>query len=201
MDDMTLFLVVAIAAVVIVALVIALLVGRNSRGGRLRRIFGPEYDRAVEAAGGDRREAEAALGRRLARVRAYRLHGLSKAQKRRYGEAWAHAQAEFMDDPHAAVRDADKLLGEVLQARGYPLTDFDQQAEDLSVGHPRVVENYRAAHAIALKEDEGEAQTEDLRLAMTHCRALFDDLMGEAPRRRMRAQDRRGGTSHQRAAA
>ncbi|MBS0334573.1 MAG: hypothetical protein JSS35_17530 [Proteobacteria bacterium] len=181
MDDATFFYIAVIAVVAVVAL-IAWMAIRNRGGGRLRRVFGPEYDRAVAAAGGDRRVAEAELAKRLSRVRAYHLHGLSRAQKRRYTEAWSRVQAEFMEDPHAAVRDADKLLGDILQARGYPLTDFDQQAEDLSVAHPKVVENYRAAHAIALSEDEGRAATEDLRQAMVHCRALFEDLVGAAPR-------------------
>lgn len=182
MSDTTFFYAVVIVAAVIVVAVVALIATRKSRHGRLRRVFGPEYDRAVEAHGGDRRAAEAHLGKRLSRVRAYHLHGLSKDQKRRYSDAWSRVQAEFMEDPHAAVRDADKLLADVLQARGYPLTDFDQQAEDLSVAHAKVVENYRAAHAIALREDEGSAATEDLRQAMVHCRALFEDLVGGVPR-------------------
>ena len=182
MDDLTFFYIAAAVVVVIIALALVIAWATTNRSGRLRRAFGPEYARALDAAGGDRRVAEAELNKRLSRVRAYRVHGLNKAQKRRYSDAWAKVQAEFMEDPHAAVRDADKLLGEVLQARGYPLTDFDQQAEDLSVAHPKVVENYRAAHAIALREDEGSAATEELRQAMVHCRALFEDLVGGVPR-------------------
>ncbi|HEY3948040.1 hypothetical protein [Phenylobacterium sp.] len=197
MDDMSFFIAVVIAVVAVVAIAIALIAMRSSRRGRLHRMFGPEYARAVEAAGGDKAVAEAELSRRLSRVRAYHLHGLSNGQKRRYAESWAKVQAEFVDDPHAAVRDADKLLGDILQARGYPLTGFDQQAEDLSVAHPKVVEDYRAAHAIALREDEGDAATEDLRQAMVHCRVLYEDLVGARARR----AQARGGTHHQRVAA
>ena len=181
MDNATLFIIVVIAALVIVGIIVAVLVRRGSRRGRLRRTFGPEYDRVLEAAGGDRVAAETALHRRLARVKAYRLHGLSGGEKRRYMDAWVKLQAAFVNDPQSAVRAADKLVEDILQARGYPLTGFEQQAEDLSVAHPTVVEDYRAAHAITVLEREGAAATEDLRQALIHHRALFEALVGASP--------------------
>ncbi len=143
----------------------------------LRREFGPEYDRTVHDAG-NRTKAEQVLEARKERVQALRVHALSRAEQKRFAEQWRQTQARFVDDPGAAVGEADSVIGQVMQARGYPVGDFEQRAADISVEHPDVVTNYRAAHRIALAQERQAASTEDLRQAMMHYRELFDDLVG-----------------------
>lgn len=175
MDQNTLHLVVAGAIV----LVLALLIAAVARAGRRRRLhdrFGPEYDRAVEVSG--RKAAEAELLSRQRRMGRLSLRALTDGEREAYVAEWDYTQALFVDEPSAAVTRADRLLGQAMESRGYPLTDFDQQSADLSVEHPVVVQNYRAAHAIALRHDRGEASTEELRQAMIHFRNLFDELVG-----------------------
>ncbi len=174
-----------IAAIVIVVaiLVIGFLVWattRRQRSRQLRSRFGPEYDRLVRQRGGTRR-AEDELQRRTERVRRLSIRPLRPEERERYAGLWRKKQARFVDDPAAAVLDADTLVEEVMRVRGYPVGDFERQAADLSVDHPRVVENYRAAHGIAARQREGHASTEDLRQAMIHYRALFDELLERAP--------------------
>jgi hypothetical protein len=174
-------LVVAILALIGVA---AWLYLQKRRSDGLRKSFGPEYDRAREEHS-DQRSAERALEERKERVEQLRIRALSPDERDRFVERWRSAQAQFVDDPAGATRVADALIGEIMQARGYPVGDFEQRAADISVDHPRVVEHYRAAHAIALRTDRGQADTgdtEDLRKAFVHYRALFDDLLEvEAP--------------------
>jgi len=164
--------------VVVAALAVAGLwvVTEKRRRLRLRQRFGPEYDRAVHDAGSERR-AEAALDARTRRVAKLQIRPLSEADAVRFADAWRAVQARFVDEPPAAIVEADRLVGEVMTVRGYPLGDFDQRAADLSVDHPRVVANYRAARDIAQRHSRGEATTEDLRQAMIHYRALFEDLL------------------------
>jgi len=175
MDPTTLHLVIAGVIVLLLVLLIALVV-RNGRSRRLRRDFGPEYDRAVQTSGA--RAAEAELLRRRKRMGKLSLRPLSEQEREGFAAEWDHTQTLFVDEPSAAVTRADKLLGQAMESRGYPLNDFDQQSADLSVDHPVVVQNYRAAHAIALRHDRGEASTEELRQAMLHFRTLFDELVG-----------------------
>jgi hypothetical protein len=146
------------------------------RTAQLRERFGPEYDRAVQSRGG-RREAEAELGSRVERREKLDIRPLSPDSRARYQEAWREVQAKFVDDPVAAVASADELVGSVMSERGYPLDDFEQRAEDISVDHPQVVERYRSAHGIARKNAEGQATTEDLRQATQHYRSLFEELL------------------------
>src|SRR5947209_2112895 len=173
-----------LAMVLIVALVVVVLafgvyiVWKERRTQNLRSRFGPEYHRAVKETGG-RSEAESRLREREKRVEKYHIRALNSEQKLRYLATWQSVQAEFVDDPRQAVRRADSLLGDVMATRGYPVSDFEQRYADLSVDHPVVVQNYRAAHAIALRHERGEASTEDLRQAMIHYRALFDELVSE----------------------
>lgn len=150
---------------------------RNER--RLRGRFGPEYDRLVEKTG-DRYHAEHELLQREQRVKQFDIHPLSSEQRSHYAEAWLNVQASFVDAPVRAVVEADDLVTDAMRARGYPMTDFEQRADDLSVTHPHVVENYRAGHALAGRSERGEASTEDLRQAMVHYRALFENLL-ESP--------------------
>jgi hypothetical protein len=171
-------IVTAVAAVVVVVLGIALSV-RKRRTERLRTRFGSaEYNRAVTE-GGDQRKAEAALNERTVRVERLRIRPLGAGDRTRFIESWARVQARFVDGPGSAVTDADQLLTDVMSTRGYPISDFEQRAADISVDHPLVLENYRAAHQSALRQSKGEADTEDLRQAMIHFRTLFEELVNE----------------------
>jgi hypothetical protein len=163
----------------VVVVIVAALVWYTTQQRRrqeLRERFGPEYDHAVQQYGEPRR-AEEALSARTERVAALHIHQLPSDQSARYAEAWRGVQSRFVDDPERAIAEADRLCTEVMQARGYPMGDFEQRAADISVDHPRVVENYRAAHVIAERAERGEAATEDLRQAMVHYRTLFEDLI------------------------
>jgi len=174
MNTQLLWGIVIVAAAVAV---IAWLLLRKRRTERLRDRFGPEYDRAVRDKG-EVRKAEAALEARQARVARLHIRPLESADAARFSREWRSVQALFVDDPKAAITNADRLVGEVMHARGYPVGDFEQRVEDISVDHPDVVRNYRAAHDIALDHASGRTSTEDLRQAMVHYRALFTDLLG-----------------------
>jgi hypothetical protein len=168
-----------VVAIVIAALIIggAVMWSRRRRSEQLRDQFGPEYDRAVEAKG-DRAKAEAELAERQKRVEKLKIRPLEPAERREFVSRWEDVQARFVDDPPRAVAFADALLGDVMKARGYPVNDFEHRAGDISVDHPVVVEHYHKAHDIAVRHERGEAGTEDLRQAMIHYRALFDNLVG-----------------------
>ena len=173
--DTTVLLVVAVA--ILLAVIGWLLVERR-RSADLRAAFGPEYQRAVEGAG-SRRAAESELNARRRRVQELKLQPIPAPERERYAAAWRAVQARFVDEPAAAIADGDKLIQRVLEARGYPIADFEQRVADISVDHPKVVEHYRAAHAIATEQAGRTGQdTEALRQAMVHYRALFDDLLG-----------------------
>ena len=144
---------------------------------KLRSKFGPEYDKAI-GEHRDRGLAESELQKRAMRVAKFDIHPLKAEDRSKYAEGWRREQSLFVDDPRAAANHAYTLVQDVMQRRGYPVGDFDQNAVDLSVDHPRVVENYRIAHEIALREGQGQSSTEDLRKAMISYRALFDDLLG-----------------------
>jgi hypothetical protein len=175
-QDQVIGIIVAVLAVVAAALFY--LKTRNSR--RLRQRFGPEYDRAVSEAGSLR--AESRLEELERRVNKYNIRALEPSTRDRYLQEWRLVQARFVDDPNNAVGAADRLLGEVMAARGYPVADFEQQADDLSVNHPLVIEHYRAGHSIAVRHAQGHATTEELRQALIHYRALFDELVDERTR-------------------
>lgn len=167
-----------VGIVVLAVLVVgAILWSRRARSEHLRDHFGPEYDRAVEAKG-DRAKAEADLAEREKRVKKLDIRPLEPAERREFAQRWEDVQARFVDDPARAVYFADALIGDVMKTRGYPVTDFEQRAGDISVDHPVVVEHYHEAHEIALRHEGGDASTEDLRQAMIHYRALFDNLVG-----------------------
>lgn len=155
------------------------------RSRQLKTHFGPEYDRMVERTG-DRQVAEAELHQREQRVRTFDITPLHEHERVAYGDRWRLVQSRFVDEPEQAVAEADGLIKEVMHTRGYPVEHFEQQAADLSVDHPKVVENYRAAHEIALLSERREASTEDLRQAMVHFRALFADLVGSSDEDRSR---------------
>ena len=172
-----LWIVIVIAALVLVALIATAAV-RGRRTEELRRGFGPEYDRAVDRAG-DRAAAESDLRERQRRHDELELRPLDPLARKGFVDAWQGTQAEFVDDPAAAIDDADRLIQSVMRDRGYPVEDFDDRAAIVSVDHPVVVERYRRAHAIAVANSAGGADTENLRQAMQDFRALFVELVEE----------------------
>ena len=151
---------------------------RQKRSRDLRTHFGPEYDHLVHERG-SRRRAENELDHREQRVKRLAIRPLPQDASTRYAERWNEQQARFVDEPQASVVEADQLVVEVMKARGYPVGDFDQRVADISVDHPRMVEHYRAAREIALREERGQASTEDLRTAMIYYRDLFRELLEE----------------------
>jgi hypothetical protein len=164
---------------IVVAGIATLVFMRKRRTARLRAQFGgPEYTRAVQE-GGNQRRAENKLEKRAARVESFHIRALSPADHARFLESWRKVQGRFVDSPGGAVTEADQLLGDVMSMRGYPVSDFEQRAADISVDHPLVMENYRAGHGIAVRQTQGQASTEELRQAMIHYRTLFEELVGE----------------------
>lgn len=180
----TQILVIAIVVAVIVIAVLIAISARKRRSQKLRERFGPEYDRVVKEEG-DVNKGEKVLEFRQKHREKFKVRPLSPTDKSSFSYRWNEVQAQFVDDPKGAVTLADGLVTDVMQARGYPITDFEQRTADISVDHPHVVDNYRAAHDIALRHGRGQASTEDLRKAMVHYRALFEELLGDnQPQRR-----------------
>jgi hypothetical protein len=171
------------AIVLIVIVIAAIVVARRARSERLRRRFGPEYERVTRTQG-DRAEAERELARREERVKKFHLQDLPPGARERYAEEWRAVQARFVDRPKEALSEADALITNVMRDRGYPMADFEQRAADLSPDHAGVVGDYRTAHDISLRSERGEAQTEDLRQAMLHYRTLFEELVENRERAR-----------------
>ncbi len=167
---------VAVVAVLVIAGILIWALARRRHRTQLREHFGPEYEHAVQSTG-DERKAIAELEERQKRVGAMEIQPLSIVQRDRYMSQWCAIQTNFVDDPRQAIVGADQLIQEVMQLRGYPVSDFEQQAGDLSVNHPKVVSNYRAAHEIAERSAQGQADTEELRQAMVYYRSLFEDLV------------------------
>jgi hypothetical protein len=169
---------IAIAVVVVLAVVLWQALARR-RTGRLQQQFGPEYDRTVGSAD-SKRDAEAELQAREERRQQLEIRPLSQAARDRYVQSWQSVQAQFVDDPRGAVAAADSLIQSVMAERGYPVEDFEQRAADVSVDHPQVVENYRHGHQLTQASAGGSDSTEDLRQAMRHYRALFEELVDPA---------------------
>jgi hypothetical protein len=167
--------------ILIIGAVLALAIGtavyfRRRRTKNLQSQFGPEYKTVLDRYG-DQSKAEAELAAREKRVRKLEIHELTAEERARFAHSWKKTQAFFVDDPSRAVREADSLVKQVMQTRGYPMADFEQRAADVSVDHPNVVTNYRAARDIAQRNNSGKATTEDLRQAMVHYRSLFEELL------------------------
>ena len=169
-----------VAAVVFIVVVLvavgAYLQHRKAKTQALRNRFGSEYDRAV-LRHGSTKKAEAKLSDRETRVEAFQIRDLGATERERFVSEWRTVQSRFVDHPKPAVTEADDLVNALLEARGYPLAGFEQRAADVSVTYPRVMENYRLAHDIAVRPDRVEATTEELRTAMIQYRAIFDELV------------------------
>ena len=180
------FFAVAVLSVVVAA-AIGFVTSRRRRSQKLRKTFGPEYDRVMRREG-DSRKAEGVLEFRQKRREKFPIRRLTSADRSSFALRWNEVQARFVDDPRGAVTVADSLITDVIETRGYPLGEFDQRAADLSVDYPLIVENYRAAHEIQTLHGEGKASTEDLRQAMVHYRLLFRELLEEPKAHRKQAQ-------------
>lgn len=178
MDQHQLTIIVAVIIVLVGVAVIAFLLMRKRRSKMLRERFGPEYDRVVKREGNVHR-GEDVLQFLTERREKLHIVPLPPSQRSEFANRWTAVQTQFVDEPVGAVSQADQLVNEVMLARGYPVGNFDQRAADISVDHPIVVENYRAAQEIVLRQSRGQASTEDLRKAMVHYRSLFDDLLEE----------------------
>ena len=170
------WIIIAVAAAIAVAVAIAAYVARQNRTKRLQDRFGSEYDRTVSSRG-EQRAAEEELAERERKREQLDIVPLAPEARDKYAKSWHDVQTRFVDDPPGAVNDADGLVTDVMRERGYPIDDFEQRAADISVDHPNVVENYRAAHAIYLEQQNGGGGTEDLRQAFVHYRALFEELL------------------------
>ena len=181
-----LVVIIAVIAVLAIAVLGWWYSGRH-RSQKLREHFGPEYDRVVKEQG-DLRKGEGVLEWRAKKREQLRIVPLSSAVRADFGNRWTKVQSRFVDDPPGAVNEADQLVTEVMHARGYPMADFEQQADLVSVDHPAVVQNYRAAHDVAVRHQRGQASTEDLRRAMVHYRSLFDELLEDSLTQRKEAR-------------
>jgi len=177
MNSTGIVIVLIVAAVIIIPALI-MMATRKRRSQKLRQQFGPEYDRVVRKEG-DATKAERVLEFREKHRARYKIRALSPIDRSSFRYRWNEVQSRFVDDPKGAVTMAESLVTDVMQARGYPIADFEQQAADISVDHPVVVENYRAAHDVAQRHGRGQASTEDLRNAMVCYRALFQELLDD----------------------
>jgi hypothetical protein len=175
-----------IAIVVVLVAAVTVWMALNRRRAHLKARFGPEYERVVHETGSPSR-AETLLESRRARVEKYHIRPLTPDEHIRFSKSWRAAQARFVDDPAGAVADADTLVGDLMRTRGYPMSDFDRRAEDLSVDHPVVISHYRAAHDVATRHARGGVSTEELRQGLVHYRALFEDLLEVREPERRRA--------------
>ena len=173
-------LIVTLIIAVLVIIGIAVMIIRRRQRERLQQHFGAEYERQVEAGGGSKAKADAELLKREKRVEKLDIRPLPPAERDAFAEEWQKVQARFVDDPERSIALADALVAEVMKARGYPVQDFEQRAADISVDHPALVRNYRAAHEVAVRHSHGDAGTEDLRKALLGYRSLFDELLGTA---------------------
>jgi hypothetical protein len=165
----------AVAVLVVIGLIAR--GSRRSRTGALRSKFGTEYDHAVHEAG-SRKRAEQELVSRTREVEQFEIRPLTASERDRYRADWKTIERHFVERPTAAVVEADELVGDIMRVQGYPVGDFEKHAAHLSVRHPRIVEHYRSGHRV-IGGAAGSASTEDLRQAMLHYRALFEELIGD----------------------
>lgn len=193
--DTNIWIIIVAALGGVIVILAALLITQRQRSSQLKTRFGPEYDRAVGRYG-NQKEAEEQLVARETRVTAFRIVPLSREDAARFKEAWLGVQNRFVDDPNAAVEEADRQVRELMQRRGYPMADFEQRAADLSVDHAAVVDHYRMGHQIALRNQSGTVSTEELRKAIVHYRAIFAELLEVGtPGQEVRESQKKGGST------
>jgi hypothetical protein len=173
--DTTQLVLVAVIFLIIGGL-LAMALMRVQRTKRLKERFGPEYERAVHEIG-DKRQAENELDSRLAHVNTLKIRPLTAEEVNGFTLDWQKTQTEFVDEPLTALQKADRLIRDVMKTRGYPVEDFEQRAADISVDYPELVTDYRGLHLIAVKEQDEQVSTEEMRQAMVHGRALFENLI------------------------
>jgi hypothetical protein len=174
--DITFVLIGAVVVLVVVSALLGLVFSRRRRSEQLHEKFGPEYDHTVQAMGNEKK-AQTELDERQKHVKALEIRSLSASERERYLADWTAVQSKFVDEPGQAIVDADHLIMEVMQIRAYPVSDFDQRAADISVSYPALVTNYRAARQIAIKNEQHQANTEELRQALIYYRSLFEELL------------------------
>jgi len=172
----TTMILIAVAAALLIGGFLGVALGRSQRTKKLQQTFGPEYEHTLEELG-DRQQAENELKARLEHVKALDIRPLSAEEIEDFSAQWLETQAQFVDEPLAALQKADELISEVMEAKGYPVEDFEQQVADISVDYPELVIDYRGLHLMAVKDIEEELNTEELRQAMVHGRALFENLI------------------------
>ena len=176
----TYIMITVVVVLVIVGIVLSLIYSRRNQTKKLQTQFGPEYDHTVEILG-DEKKAQKELGARQKHVEALHIRPLSVSAHEQYLADWTAVQSKFVDEPGQAIVDADRLIMEVMQVRAYPVSDFEQRAADISVSYPALVSNYRAARVIALKNEQHQADTEELRQAIIYYRSLFEELLELEP--------------------
>lgn len=179
LTNSTTIIIVAVLALILGGL-LGMAITRTRRTTRLKEQFGPEYERTLEQAG-DKRHAEQELEERIEHVNRLNIRPLSAEDVNRYSLEWQETQREFVDEPLGALQKADRLIREVMKARGYPVEDFEQRVADISVDYPELVTDYRGMHRIAIKE-KNDVDTEEMRQAMVHGRALFENLITQKTR-------------------
>jgi hypothetical protein len=173
----TYMIITVVLVLVVFGVILGLVFAGRKRSERLHDQFGPEYDHTVKQVMGDEKKAQTELEERQKHVKALDIHSLSASERDRYLAEWAAVQSKFVDEPGQAIGDADRLIMEVMQMRAYPVSDFEQRAADISVNYPALVSNYRAAREIAIKNEQHQADTEELRQAMIYYRSLFEELI------------------------
>jgi uncharacterized protein YneF (UPF0154 family) len=178
--DTTLIIIIVVVGVVIIGVILGLVFSRRNRSTQLHEKFGPEYDRTVQTMGGEKK-AQTELNERQKHVGTLDIRPLSVSEHDRFLAEWTAVQSKFVDEPGQAIVDADRLIMAVMQIRGYPVSDFEQRAADISVNYPALVSNYRGAREIANKNKLGQANTEELRQAMIYYRSLFEELLKTEP--------------------
>lgn len=176
MNTTYILIIAVVLGLMVVGAILGPILARRQRSERLQGHFGTEYDRTVETLG-DEKKAQAVLEERQKHVESLDIKPLSVEEHQRYLAEWTAVQSKFVDEPGQAIIDADRLIMEVMQMRAYPVSDFEQRAADVSVTYPALVGNYRAARVIASKNEQHQADTEELRQAMIYYRSLFEELL------------------------
>jgi len=170
-------IIIVVVSVVLIGILLGMSFSRRKRSKRFHDQYGEEYDQTVKTLGNEKK-AQSELDLRQEHVKTLDIRTLTSDERERYLAEWMAVQSKFVDEPGKAITEADRLIIEVMQKRAYPVSDFEQRAADISVNYPELVTNYRAARAIAVKNEQNQADTEELRQAMIYYRSLFSELLG-----------------------